>query len=108
LRPEHFAVLGALTERSARSQSRLREVLAVHPGDFVAIIEDLLQRGLVTRGVDQIDRRRRPIAITKRGRELVSRATTESERVAARILQDLEQGEQATVIRLLRQALDDL
>jgi DNA-binding MarR family transcriptional regulator len=106
LRLGHLAVLGALADRSGQSQRELSEALAIHATDVVAIIDDLFERDLVTREVDQEDRRRRLIRITKRGRLLVTRATTDSGHVTAQLLKNLKPLEQETLVELLRRALE--
>jgi DNA-binding MarR family transcriptional regulator len=105
LRLGHLAVLGGLAEHSGQSQRSLAQALAIHPTDLVAIVDDLAERGLVSRDVDPEDRRRRLIRITAAGRRLVARATADSQRVLDDILAPLTTAERQTVARLLTAAL---
>jgi DNA-binding MarR family transcriptional regulator len=106
LRLGHLAVLGALTEQSGQPQRALAELLAIHPTDIVGIIDDLLERNLVGRDIDPEDRRRKLVHITSRGRRLVARATTASERAMDEVLSALPESDRRSVVVLLRRALD--
>ncbi len=105
LRLGHLAVLGALAEQSGQSQRALAELLVIHPTDVVGIIDDLLERKLVGREIDPTDRRRKLVHITARGRRLVTRATTASQRAMEEVLSTLPEGDRKTVVALLRDAL---
>ncbi len=105
LRLGHLAVLGALAERSGQSQGAVAQSLAIHPTDIVAILEDLLERGLVERELDPSDRRRKLVEITPAGRQLVLTATSDSEQIMDELLAALDEQERLTVVRLLRRAL---
>lgn len=105
LRLGHLAVLGALAERSGRSQRDLAAALAIHPTDLVAIIDDLVIRSLAQREVDTDDRRRRVIRITADGADFVVRATAQSGAVVDRLLASLSATERSTVVNLLTTAL---
>jgi len=105
LRLGHLAVLGALAERSGQSQGAVAQSLAIHPTDIVAILEDLLERGLVERELDPSDRRRKLVEITAAGRQLVVSATADSEEIINQLLAALDEQERLTVVRLLRRAL---
>ncbi len=54
MRLGHLAVLGALADRDSSSQRELGALLALHPTDLVAIIDDLVDRSLAEREVDPL------------------------------------------------------
>jgi DNA-binding MarR family transcriptional regulator len=105
LRLGHLAVLGALVERSPQAQNELAETLSIHPTDLVAILDDLLERKLVTRKPDPGDRRRKLATPTAAGRKLVREATAASERIHDELLAGLSEKQRGQVKSLLRRAL---
>ncbi|WP_187288786.1 MarR family winged helix-turn-helix transcriptional regulator [Microbacterium sp. B19] len=106
MRLGHLAVLGALADRDSSSQRELGALLALHPTDLVAIIDDLVDRSLAEREVDPADRRRRLVRITPTGQELVAECTTKSVEVVEQLLAGLPRPDQATVMRLLTEAIE--
>lgn len=69
-----FRLLDRLARGSAAGRS-LAEWLAVKPPSITALVDGLVQRGLVDRGVDPSDRRRVSHALTGAGRTLLEAAS---------------------------------
>ena len=59
MRPRHLRALGILSERGPLSQQGLGEVLSLYPSNVVGLLNELEERGLVTRRRDCADRYRR-------------------------------------------------
>ncbi|HEY7485086.1 MAG TPA: MarR family transcriptional regulator [Streptosporangiaceae bacterium] len=68
LRLPQAAALACLSVRGPMSQRELSEALRLDPGDLVAVIDALEQRGYVVRERDQTDRRRYSLQVTDEGR----------------------------------------
>lgn len=105
LRLGHLAVLGALIDSAPRTQRQLSDLLAIHPSDLVSIVDDLVSHDLATRSTDPADRRRNLVHPMPAGRELVQRATRDSEQICRDLLAALSPAERETVNHLLSRAL---
>lgn len=105
LRLGHLAVLGALSDQAARSQRVLADALRIHPSDIVAIVDELSARALVTRETDPADRRRKRVALTRAGQQLLTQATRDSKHISRELLAGLDRDQRRTVEELLRRAL---
>lgn len=97
-----FSVLGML-QRETLTISTISQRLGMDPSTLVRIIDALERKGLALRGVSPEDRRRNPIEITPKGRELIAAVPTISEQdLTFQALQSLG-AEQAGLLRdLLR------
>jgi DNA-binding MarR family transcriptional regulator len=73
LDPRHVLVLRRLAGGEGRSQQALGEALQIPPSRMVALVDDLEQRGLLTRRLSPSDRRVRTLRLTQEGRRLLSR-----------------------------------
>lgn len=69
-----LAVLRILGERPALPLAALRKSLVMHPATLGQSIDELRVRELVTVTRDARDKRARTVALTDKGRELMSRA----------------------------------
>jgi DNA-binding MarR family transcriptional regulator len=93
LDPRHVLVLRRLAGGEGRSQQALGEALQIPPSRMVALVDDLEQRGLLTRRLSPSDRRVRTLHLTQEGRRLLSRVmeiSLEHERELCRGLQSAE------------------
>jgi DNA-binding MarR family transcriptional regulator len=66
-----FSVLGML-QRETLTISAISQRLGMDPSTLVRIVDALERKGLAVRGVSPDDRRRNPIEITAKGRELIA------------------------------------
>jgi DNA-binding MarR family transcriptional regulator len=101
-----YGVLVALADFGALSQQQLADRLDADKSHIVRLIDQLEQRGLVTRAPDPTDRRRHRIELTPDGRKLVRTVTPVAERVEAAHLETLSASERRTLGDLLRRVLE--
>lgn len=101
----HNAVLTSLDDFGPRSQQQLADSLDFNKGHLVGRIDELEDRGLVTRTQDPTDRRRNTIALTPAGRALVERLRIVALDSHRGFLDALTPAEQQTLISLLRRVL---
>ena len=103
--PSQYGVLMALGEAGPLGQQRLAELVGVDPRNAVPIIDSLAAHGLVHREVDPVDRRRRVLDLTARGREVVGELASVGAEIERDLLSPLTPAEQATLRHMLRALL---
>ena len=101
LKVRSFSVLWLAGEGLNPSQRELSEFLNLDPSQIVPLIDELEQRGAVTRQTDPRDRRSRIIVITAAGRRLLRKARALAEAADDRSLSALTADERATLGELL-------
>jgi DNA-binding MarR family transcriptional regulator len=74
LRPSQFAVLILIDQNPGTSQSSVSDALGIQKANFVAIIAELANRGLVRRRKSESDGRTYSLGLTPRGRSLLEDA----------------------------------
>jgi DNA-binding MarR family transcriptional regulator len=99
--PSQYGVLMALGEAGPLGQQRLAELVGVDPRNAVPIIDALAEQGLVHREVDPVDRRRRVLDLTARGRKLVDDLASVGAEIERDLLSPLTPAEQAALRRML-------
>lgn len=72
LRLHHFAVLAAIADQGPRCQQDLCDVLDVDKSHMVSFVDDLEDRGYLTRDRDPDDRRRYRLVITDSGAAMLA------------------------------------
>jgi DNA-binding MarR family transcriptional regulator len=102
VRGYHFRVLAALDEHGPASQADVGRWTGIDRSDVVAIVDDLVARGLARREPDLADRRRNVITISKRGSVALERLDGILEDVQDAVLAPLTVSERRTLVRLLR------
>jgi DNA-binding MarR family transcriptional regulator len=102
---EH-GVLVALADFGPLSQQQIADGLDADKSHVVRLLDQLEQRGLVTREVDPTDRRRHRIALTPAGRKLVQQATPTVEQAEERYLSGLTATERRTLASLLQRVVE--
>jgi len=101
-----FDVLAAL-ERSAQrlnqglTMSQLSESLMVSNGNVTGVVARLIEDGLVTRTVDQEDRRSATVRLTRKGRDMFLKMAAAHEQWIERMFADLSDHQTADLLRLL-------
>ena len=104
-----FAVLATVSERVARTQLEIAQIVGLDKSTLVATIDDLEKRGLVERSADPADRRARVVESTLAGRELAARAAALVAQTEAKLFSGCAAGEAArlksSVVDLLLGAL---
>ncbi|MGM9473947.1 MarR family winged helix-turn-helix transcriptional regulator [Pseudarthrobacter sp. YS3] len=102
LRVRSYAVLSLACSGAAPSQRDLAEFLLLDPGQIVALLDGLEQRGLVKRETDPQDRRSKVIRGTAKGRSLLAEAAEATARAEEQSLADLTSAERDQLRELLR------
>ncbi|MGO9512729.1 MAG: MarR family winged helix-turn-helix transcriptional regulator [Steroidobacteraceae bacterium] len=101
-----FDVLAAL-ERSAQrlnqglTMSQLSESLMVSNGNVTGVVARLIEDGLVTRTVDQQDRRSATVRLTRKGRDMFLKMAAAHEQWIETMFADLSDNQTADLLRLL-------
>jgi DNA-binding MarR family transcriptional regulator len=99
--PSQYGVLMTLGEAGPLGQQCLAELVGVDPRNAVPIIDALAAQGLVRREVDPVDRRRRVLDLTAKGREVVGELASVGAEIERDLLSPLTPAEQATLRRML-------
>jgi DNA-binding MarR family transcriptional regulator len=89
LRPTQFGVLIVIDQNPGMKQAEVSAALGIQTPNFVALVDELEERGLAQRLPAQNDRRSHALHLTKAGEALLkrvlSRASEMEERLAARL-----------------------
>src|SRR5580700_3823399 len=67
LRPRHLIALKLLSEHGPASQQGLAEALSLDPSNVVGLLNELEERGLISRRRDPADRRRHIVEVSATG-----------------------------------------
>jgi DNA-binding MarR family transcriptional regulator len=102
----HYAALAALQEYGPASQATLSRSTGIYSSDLVAVINELVDRGIVERVPDPADRRRNVITITPQGRQHLRRLDRLVTTSQDRLLAPLSQPERDQFTQLLTRLLD--
>ena len=105
LRPRHLIALNLLSERGPASQQALADSLSLDPSNVVGLLNELEERGLITRRRDSGDRRRHIVELSARGQEELCDAYDRQRRVDDDLLSPLSAQERATLYELLVRAV---
>jgi DNA-binding MarR family transcriptional regulator len=97
-----YVVLNRLCEQSYRGQNLLADAIKADRTRIIDTLDDLQQRGLISRDPDPADRRTRILAVTPAGRRLRDRVRRAIRREEDRLLADLPAGDRATFLRVLQ------
>ena len=102
----HYRLLAALREFGPASQAALGRHTSIDRSDVVAALDDLAQRGMVTRFPDPSDRRRNKVTITSPGIAQFERLDRIVADVQNELLAPLSRAERQQLIRLLTRILE--
>ena len=105
LRPRHMIGLNLLHERGPLSQQALGEALSLDPSNVVGLLNELEERGLVTRQRDPADRRRHIVSLSPAGEEELAAAGLRLTDVEERVLGALSPAERTQLRDLLVRAV---
>jgi DNA-binding MarR family transcriptional regulator len=97
-----FATLVRLQEVGPCSQNQLGRLTAMDAATIKGVTDRLIQRGFVEAKVDPADGRRRMLALTAPGLDVVARAIPAGREISAETLEPLSAEEQAQFMALLR------
>ena len=96
-----FAALAKLYDAGPCSQNQLGRLIYLDAATIKGVVDRLSLRRLVTVVSDVRDRRRRAVALTPRGREVIMTAVKIAEEITEATLAPLSVDEQITLRRLL-------
>lgn len=102
LTPPQFATLAKLREVGPCSQNRLGRLVYLDAATIKGVVDRLRGRGFVLTADDPLDRRRRAVGLSDRGREVADAAVTVARRITEVTLEPLDGEERAEIVRLLR------
>jgi DNA-binding MarR family transcriptional regulator len=105
LRPRHLIALKLLSERGPASQQALADSLSLDPSNVVGLLNELEERGLVTRRRDSADRRRHIVELSARGEQELCGAYERLQLVDDDLMSPLTARERATLYDLLVRAV---
>jgi DNA-binding MarR family transcriptional regulator len=105
LRPRHLIALKLLSEQGPASQQALADSLSLDPSNVVGLLNELEERGLVTRRRDATDRRRHIVEISSQGGTELCDAYERLRRIDDDLLRPLSTRERATLYELLVRAV---
>jgi DNA-binding MarR family transcriptional regulator len=97
-----FATLVRLQEVGPCSQNKLGRLTAMDAATIKGVTDRLIQRGFVEAKVDPEDGRRRMLALTLQGLDVVARAIPAGLEISAETLEPLSAEEQEQFMKLLR------
>jgi DNA-binding MarR family transcriptional regulator len=105
-RPYHYRLLAALEEFGPASQVAVGRHARLDRSDVVAALDELVDRGLVERAADPVDRRRNVISITPAGRARFRRLDKVLANVQDELLSPLSPNQREQLVRLLTRVLE--
>jgi MarR family transcriptional regulator, lower aerobic nicotinate degradation pathway regulator len=105
LRPRHLIALKLLSERGPANQQGLSEALSLDPSNVVGLLNELEERGLITRRRDRADRRRHIVELSPLGEDELTLAYARLSDVEDDLLSALNTDERATLYDLLVRAV---
>src|ERR1700737_2914028 len=94
-----------LSERGPASQQALADSLSLDPSNVVGLLNELEERGLITRRRDSADRRRHIVELSSRGEKELCDAYARLRRVDDDLLSPLSARERVTLYDLLVRAV---
>lgn len=97
-----FAALAKLYEVGPCSQNHLGRLIYLDAATIKGVVDRLAARRLLTVMNDANDRRRRAVALTDRGRQLIVAAMAVAAQITAETLDPLTADEQRLVVKLLK------
>lgn len=106
--PRHFAVLWALADDGGQSQQELSRALHIPASRVVALVDDLVARGLLERTAHPTDRRIRSLHLTADGRRSFDQLGVAVAAHEQRMFAGLSRVEQATLRHLLQRVSGNL
>ncbi len=104
LRPRHLIALRLLSEHGPIGQQGLAEALSLDPSNVVGLLNELEERGLITRRRDPVDRRRHIVEISPAGTAELAASQARLGLVEDHLLRGLTAEERETLYDLLSRA----
>src|ERR1700683_3595039 len=108
LRPRHLIALRLLSEQGPVSQQGLADALSLDPSNVVGLLNELEERGLITRRRDPADRRRHIVELSAAGSGELAQTGDKLDRWEAELFKSLTAQERASLHDLLTRAVGAL
>lgn len=102
LTPPQFATLAKLREIGPCSQNHLGRLVHLDAATIKGVVDRLQARALLVIADDPLDRRRRAVDLSARGREVTDAAILVARDISAATLEPLTPPEREQAVRLLR------
>lgn len=106
LTPVQYAALAAVKAHKGIDQATLAGLIAYDRTTIGGVVDRLEQKGLVSRRVSKEDRRARVLEITAAGKRTLTGIEPAVAAAQKAMLRGLDASEAATLLRLLRKAID--
>ncbi len=106
LRPIQFAALALIADSPGASQGHVSDALGMEKANFVAIVTELEQRGLLVRRKSSFDARIHELTLTAAGKELTADAFRYQEQHESRLTAALGETSRQELLRILAQLYD--
>jgi DNA-binding MarR family transcriptional regulator len=107
LRPRHLVALTLLSDHGPVNQGDLGDALGLDPSNVVVLLNELEERGLVTRRRDPADRRRHIVELSTPGHAELKSAQQRLSCVEDELFRALTADERVTLYKLLLRATGD-
>src|SRR5580704_692305 len=108
LRPRHLIALRLLSEHGPASQQGLADVLSLDPSNVVGLLNELEERGLITRRRDPADRRRHIVEVSATGADELTQTYVQLGLVEDELFKTLTCEQRSTLHELLASAVAGL
>ncbi|MDX6373361.1 MAG: hypothetical protein QOD98_2349 [Nocardioidaceae bacterium] len=105
LRPRHLVALKLLSQNGPAGQQGLADALSLDPSNVVGLLNELEERGLITRRRDPADRRRHIVELSATGEDELALAYARLGHVEENLLHALTAEERDTLRTLLVRAV---
>jgi DNA-binding MarR family transcriptional regulator len=102
LTPTQFTALVKVSEIGRVTQNHLGRLTAMDPATIQGVVRRLIERDLVSRTADPLDRRTIVLAPTQAGLALASQAVVAARRITEATLEPLTADERCVLLSLLR------
>lgn len=100
---QQYTTLQALHDAGTLEQFELCDLLSLDRSTMATLLARLEEKDLVRRVTSTLDRRRKHVSLTPRGRRLLAALEPVLERIQDRILEPLAPAERATFARMLKE-----
>jgi DNA-binding MarR family transcriptional regulator len=107
LRPRHIVALTLLSDHGPANQGDLGDALRLDPSNVVALLNELEERGLVTRRRDPADRRRHIVELSTEGHAELASTQARLSCVEDELFRALSAEERVVLYGLLLRAAGD-
>ncbi|MDO4281509.1 MAG: MarR family transcriptional regulator [Peptococcaceae bacterium] len=97
-----FAVLEALYHKGEMTVGEVRDKILSSSGTIPMIVKNLEKQGLITRRVNEADRRSAILSLTDEGRALIAEVYPQNEALLLEMLSVYSEAEQAALANLLK------